>query len=68
MAHKTGVNVNATKPEITMELAIVMENSRYNTPTGPDINVTGMKTDVITKVMAMIAPLISKYFFYGCIG
>src|SRR5690606_37872827 len=37
MAHNTGVRVSATKPDMTIAQAIVIENCLKKTPTGPDM-------------------------------
>ena len=55
-AQRDGVNVNATKPEITIEITIVMANCLYISPLNPPIKATGINTAERTKTIATIAP------------
>ena len=58
-AHSTGVNVRATKPDITTLITIVTANCLYITPVKPPINATGIKTADNTKTIAITGLVIS---------
>ncbi len=58
-AHIAGVSVNATKPEIVTDTAIVIANWRYISPTSPPRNATGRNTAFSTSTIAITGRLTS---------
>jgi hypothetical protein len=52
-AHSDGVSVNATNPEITIEITIVIANCLYISPVSPPIKATGINTAESTKTIAI---------------
>jgi len=56
-AHNAGVSVNATIPESTTAIAIVMANCRYIRPVMPPRKATGTNTEHSTSTIAIRARL-----------
>ena len=59
IAHKAGVKVKATNPEITIEITIVIANCWYIAPVKPPINETGTKIEHRTNTIAITGAVTS---------
>lgn len=58
-AHRAGVKVRATAPEMTTDTAMVMANCWYMRPAMPPVKATGMNTAHSTSTMAITGPVTS---------
>ena len=60
MAVSAGVSVNATHPDTTTEMAMVMANCLYICPVTPSNMATGINTEHSTSTMAITGPVTSS--------
>src|SRR5689334_13642163 len=55
IAHRAGVNVNATTPDSTTAITIVIANCLNSSPVTPPMNATGTNTEQSTSTIATSA-------------
>src|SRR5690606_12266619 len=59
-AHKAGLSVSATNPEMVTDNAIVIANCLYNSPVIPPKNAAGTNTAASTSTIAITGPVTSS--------
>src|SRR5690606_28306850 len=64
-AHKAGLSVSATNPEMVTDNAIVIANCLYNSPVIPPKNAAGTNTAASTKTLAITGPVTSVMDFFA---